>query len=148
MKAALVITCALALLAAGCTREQSAAPSPPPPSRGPLHGTSASGGVQFKVELRPAAPALGELFEAVVEVTALDGGAADLEAFSLDATMPHHGHGMVTQPEHEPVAKGRFRTRGLKLHMPGEWTFTVRARVDGRPEEAHLLFRQAPGGGR
>lgn len=147
MRGSLVLCASFAaiLVLTACSRPREATQRPPP-TQGPLSAVGESGLLRFHIELIPAAPIVGELFEARVGVMAASAAEhADLEAFFLDATMPHHGHGMVTQPEHERLTDGRFHTRGLKLHMPGEWTFVVGGEVRGQRDEARILFHQPPG---
>jgi hypothetical protein len=49
----------------------------------------------------------------------------DLEIATFDAIMPLHRHGMVTRPRIRKVQDGLYLIEGLKLHMPGEWKFTI-----------------------
>lgn len=51
---------------------------------------------------------------------------------AINARMPQHGHGMSTKPENLPGTcdstgvcihpEGKYRTEGMKFHMPGDWT--------------------------
>lgn len=41
--------------------------------------------------------------------------------FQFDARMPQHGHGMVTKPKIEKVSALKYRVKGVRLHMPGDW---------------------------
>lgn len=66
---------------------------------------------------------LNELF--VVDCTVADpktGAPLPSATVAVDARMPDHGHGMTTKPI-TTLADGRSRTEGMKLHMPGHWTF-------------------------
>lgn len=110
---------------------------------GVMTGVGEAGAARFEVTLVPRTPRTGELFEARTSVVDARTGAPIQGArFSLDATMPHHGHGMTTRPEHEAEGGGEFRTRGMKLHMPGRWTFTARAEWEGGSDEASFIFEQ------
>lgn len=69
---------------------------------------------------------LNETFD--LEVAVLDrdpatGAETPATDVSLDAAarMPAHGHGMNLRPEIESLGGGRFRVRGMRLHMPGHW---------------------------
>ncbi len=86
----------------------------------------------------PAPPPLSTLFE--IEATVTDAAGAPVENASvrIDARMPQHGHGMATRPEDDRGVcvdtvcthpGGLYRTRGMKFHMPGEWT--LRFDVEG-----------------
>jgi len=49
----------------------------------------------------------------------------DLKVKSFDATMPEHRHGMVTRAKITALNSGEYLIEGLKLHMPGDWKFTL-----------------------
>lgn len=49
----------------------------------------------------------------------------DLTLKVFDATMPGHGHGMVTRSKIRATKSGEYLIEGLKLHMPGEWNFKM-----------------------
>jgi hypothetical protein len=74
------------------------------------------------------------------------GRAVEGAQVALDFTMPEHGHGMTTKPEHEALGAGRYRSRGLKLHMPGRWRLSVEAEVDGSKDAAAVPIEQPPRG--
>jgi hypothetical protein len=115
------------------------------PSEAPLSASGANGTFAFELEPEPSAPRVGEVFQVVTTVRdAHTGAPVEGATFFLDATMPHHGHGMMTVPEHRERGDGRYESRGMKLHMHGRWTFDVRAEVDGRRDEASLVVEQPP----
>lgn len=115
------------------------------PSRGPLSGKSADGTLAVEVRLDPPSPRVGELFTAHTRLTELRrGGRIVPSDLLLDATMPAHGHGMTTLPRHTREEDGAWLTRGLKLHMPGEWRFEVRVVLDDREDSIHLPFLLRP----
>jgi hypothetical protein len=90
----------------------------------------------YRVSWRPVPDpiVLSELF--TVEATVTDAAGVPVEdgVVRIDARMPQHGHGMATKPEDDPGvcdAEGKcrhpggvYRTRGMKFHMPGDWTVT------------------------
>ncbi len=78
-------------------------------------------GGRYNFELRTRVPKIGELFTVTSRVFDAQGHAAGQGDFSVDATMPDHGHGMMTQPTHKSTISGTWRSEGLKLHMPGHW---------------------------
>ncbi len=136
---------ALTLPLLACQPEPPAAEAAPAPaSRSGLEATGEAGHYRFVVTLQPTQPAVGALFGAVTTVTdAATGAPVDGLDVRLDATMPDHGHGMLTRPEHLPLGQGRYETRGLKLHMPGAWVFE--ARVAGpRADRVRLPWEQPP----
>jgi putative membrane protein len=107
---------------------------------GRVTATGARGELVFEMHVSPARPAVGELFETVTTVRRRSTGEAVRGAqVTVDATMPQHGHGMTTVPVHIETGDGRYVTRGLKLHMPGEWT--LEARAEGpRPDAARVVL--------
>jgi hypothetical protein len=68
----------------------------------------------------PAELQVGRLFAAEVIACRAPAG-APVHEIVLDAQMPAHGHGMNYRPAVEQTGPGRFRVRGLMLHMPGTW---------------------------
>tara|TARA_B100000676_G_C17795681_1_gene689436 strand:- start:401 stop:808 length:408 start_codon:yes stop_codon:yes gene_type:complete len=93
-----------------------------------------SSGGKHKVRFHlPKDLPLNELIEPVVEVTDLGGKAIESIEIKADATMPEHGHGMMTQPRPKNCAPGteckgpvgRYTFEGFRLHMPGSWLFQV-----------------------
>lgn len=49
----------------------------------------------------------------------------EIKLKSFDAVMPDHRHGMVTRPKIKDSKTGEYLIEGLKLHMPGEWKFSL-----------------------
>jgi hypothetical protein len=91
------------------------------------------------LRVEPDPPPLSELFVVHATLTTPDGAPVEDATVHLDATMPHHGHGMMTRPiddagvcDPEGACRhpgGAYLTRGFKFHMAGPWT--ISARVDG-----------------
>jgi len=102
------------------------------------------------VRPEPAPIPLAQLFTAVVQVRDARTGALVEDAkVKVDATMPHHGHGMTTKPvPDEGVcadgvcrhADGLYRTEGMKFHMPGEWTVHVEVDGPAGPDRVDLVW--------
>jgi hypothetical protein len=130
-----------ALLLLVCCRGQTAAPS-----GGELEVAGKDGTLSFRLELDPDPPPLGELFRVRTRVVDVRSGEPVTgAAFSLDASMPHHSHGMVTRPEHRELGDGWYLSEGLRLHMPGKWTLQVSAEQRGRGDFAELVYEQLSG---
>lgn len=144
--------------AAGCRSEvaRSAPPDPASATRtlaaavagaagsAALSGIGEAGVYRFELELRPAAPAVGQFFAVVTTVRdARTGEGVRGAEFSLDARMPQHGHGMMTAPEHRELGQGRYLSEGLKLHMPGRWSFSVSAASEQK-DQLQMAFLQPP----
>ena len=56
----------------------------------------------------------------------------------VSAWMPDHGHGMNRKPEAREVAPGRYRVRGMLLHMEGAWQLFVDVVAGGVSERAQF----------
>lgn len=121
----------------GRTGSPAGIPQPAPPP-GAAEGLTASGWYVVRWRTEPAAPPLGRLFEVRTDVVdVLTGRAFDGAEVKVDARMPAHGHGMETAPETEPARGGGYLTRGMKFHMPGEWTVLVQIGGE-RPDRVEL----------
>jgi hypothetical protein len=95
-------------------------------------GTTANGLYHLAWETKPAPIPMGQLFEIDTTLTdAKTGKPIEDAVVRVDARMPQHGHGMATKPEDVggPHPSGVYVTRGMKFHMPGDWTITFT--VDG-----------------
>ena len=69
---------------------------------------------------------VGKLFCARMSITGLNSlQLNELKVEKFDATMPQHRHGMVTRPSIKLVQPGEYLIEGLKMHMAGEWKFTI-----------------------
>ena len=60
---------------------------------------------------------LNEVFELITKVE----GNGGIKSLRVDAAMPAHGHGMMTNPETTLQLDGSFKTTGMLLSMPGDW---------------------------
>ena len=53
---------------------------------------------------------------------------AGIDRVSINASMPQHGHGMLTRlGPSKKISKGTFAIDGVQFHMLGEWMITVTA---------------------
>ncbi|MFK7995557.1 MAG: amidohydrolase family protein [Granulosicoccus sp.] len=100
-------------------------------------------GDQTKVILEPdRAIEVGEAFSIMLT---LCGGDLDSADVVLDATMPAHGHGMNYTPEHSVVSTEpdfmQVRVNGLRLHMPGDWQWSVTMRRNNLRTQAYEDFQ-------
>ena len=121
------------------------APAPPPdPPAADLAGwdvaTSMAG--MFTAAWRPSGGAVpeNELFE--LDVLLFQGAdtAVPLSGAEVvvSAWMPDHMHGMNRRPEVREVAPGRYRVRGVLLHMEGLWQLFVDVIANGVSERAQF----------
>lgn len=106
-----------------------------------LERTTQSGRYTLELSFDPPEPPMGELFAVEAVVRTRTGEPLETGSVTLDARMPQHNHGMMTDPVDLPAScpeggsppcprpEGRYRTEGFKFHMTGEWTIT--AQVDG-----------------
>ena len=66
---------------------------------------------------------------------------------SVDAGMPHHGHGMNVKPKVERLAAAsdaRFRVTGMLFHMPGRWELMFDLSREGLLERAQTTVHLNP----
>jgi len=57
----------------------------------------------------------------VFELTTWVEGEGAVKSLRVDAAMPAHGHGMMTDPETMLQEDGSYKTTGMLLSMPGKW---------------------------
>jgi hypothetical protein len=60
---------------------------------------------------------LNEIFELTTWIE----GDHDIKSLRVDAAMPSHGHGMMTDPVTTLQEDGSYKTTGMLLSMPGHW---------------------------
>ncbi len=120
------------------------------PRSAPLPGTPVEiGGIsksgKYSARLRFTVPQVGELFAVDAMVSLADGMALPADAtVAMDATMPEHRHGMMTDPVTTPLLAGKWRTEGMRLHMQGNWMFHVKVTTPQGADEVELPFVQPP----
>ncbi|MEM9383399.1 MAG: FixH family protein [Planctomycetota bacterium] len=70
---------------------------------------------------------INDPFEVDVQVERNDESRAPVTGAEVVMTcyMPDHGHGMLREPRSEELGEGRYRVRGLLLHMDGFWTVSI-----------------------
>lgn len=120
-------------------------PEPPVLGAAALEGKSARGRYLFTLTPRPERPGVGSLFSVVTEVRdALTGDVVEDARFTLDATMPEHGHGMMTRPVHRELGGGRYLSEGMKLHMHGRWELVATLALEGYADELRLPVALPP----
>ena len=66
------------------------------------------------------------------------------DAVEIDADMPEHHHGMLSEPVVTEVAPGRWRAEGMLLHMPGDWEIYVTVLRNGRRERGVFPLHLEP----
>lgn len=127
--------------AAGAAATVRSAPLPGTPVE--VGGTSKS--AKYSARLRFTVPKVGELFGIDTAVSLADGSSLPADAtVTIDATMPEHRHGMMTDPETKPLQAGKWRTEGMRLHMQGNWMFHVKVTTPQGADEVELPFVQPP----
>ena len=92
----------------------------------------------WQVQWRPLQEPIPTLDPFSVEVRVRDPQGEDAPegtAILVDATMPHHGHGMNVVPR--ILKQGdTWVAEGMLLHMPGRWEFVVDVQRDHETERA------------
>lgn len=154
MPSAAPVPALLALVLAACGAPAGGAP-PASPVAGPAasaaeppapdlsgYAVATSLGGMFTAAWRPLGGPVpeNELFE--LEVLLFEGAdtATPLTGAEVlvSAWMPEHGHGMNRRPEAVEVAPGRYRVRGMLLHMEGFWELFVDVILGGVSERAQF----------
>ena len=108
-----------------------------------LGGTSKSG--KYAAKLRFIVPQVGEMFGIDALANLADGSPLPGDAkVAVDATMPEHRHGMMTDPETKQVNPAKWRAEGMKLHMHGNWMLHVKITTAQGTDEVELPFVQPP----
>lgn len=111
-----------------------------------LEARSESGRYRFVITPRPERPAVGELFSVVTHIAdVLTEEPVTGARFTLDATMPEHGHGMMTRPLHRELGGGRYLTEGMKLHMHGRWELVGELERERDRQRMRLPLVMPPG---
>ncbi|MAW59537.1 MAG: hypothetical protein CMJ94_01735 [Planctomycetes bacterium] len=83
----------------------------------PACGTADNSPPPIKLEYPAGGPPLNEHFSFYV----LNVDKQDATLVDVDADMPAHKHGILTDPSIELQEDGRYRVDGMLLHMPGDW---------------------------
>ena len=86
--------------------------NPPPHSI-----TSNAGNWKVTYSPTPEQMPLNQVFELITRVE----GNSEIASVRVDAGMPAHGHGMMTEPVTTLQADGSYKTTGMLLSMPGDW---------------------------
>lgn len=100
-----------------------------------------SGSYTLEWTTAPAPLPLDQLFEVdTVLRDAKTGAPVEDGTVTVDARMPQHGHGMTTKPEAAPGPHpgGHYVMKGMKFHMPGEWTLTFDVTGPAGPDHADV----------
>lgn len=103
------------------------------------------GGNYFiQYQSRPSTIPLNQPFELLVEIRGrYQKQLAKYVDLVVDAGMPQHNHGMNLAPVTEALGDGRFRIRGMLMHMPGNWVLSfVVQRGLIREKAEHLVTVQ------
>ena len=84
----------------------------------PPHTITSNAG-NWKVAYSPSREnlPLNEVFELITRVE----GEGKIVSLRVDAAMPAHGHGMMTNPVTTQQSDGSYKTTGMLLSMPGVW---------------------------
>ncbi len=82
-----------------------------------------------------------------VPLVPLDAADPDATVVSVDAAMPHHGHGMNVRPKVTRAADGSYLVTGMLFHMPGRWELMFDVTRDGLLERAQTTVELAFGSG-
>ncbi|MEZ4318552.1 MAG: FixH family protein [Myxococcota bacterium] len=111
--------------------------------------TTQGGMYEVSVRMIPEKPAVNDLFSLEATVRA-DGEPLETATVVLDARMPQHDHGMMTQPKLEPGdcvpdgpcthVGGVYTAAGFKFHMGGAWTLSVDVNGPSGTDRATFIY--------
>jgi putative membrane protein len=134
------------LVAAGCSQPQALVPADPVTEFSTRRGL-------YRVDLifPPAGVQMNDLFTVGLRIKDSAGTVVERAKLSVDASMPEHGHGMMTQPKPAAamrcdaagscaVSGGRFEFEGFRLHMFGNWRFEVTVDGPAGSDRGYLPF--------
>jgi hypothetical protein len=105
-----------------------------------------SNGGAFSVELVrfPTPPPRNSPFSFEFKLTSRSKAhAAGPPEIEVDARMPNHRHGMMTQPKAKHLEDGRFVVTGMQFHMAGKWLVTIDATWGRFAERAEFWVEAA-----
>ena len=134
----------VAALAAACAKPAAAPPAPVAQVAAHSAVVLTAAGMHFSATWRFLAPRVGEIFAVDVDLADVAGQPLAAAAVTLAATMPAHGHGMMTDPEVRQTAAGHWHAEGFKLHMHGTWELAVEVTANGQKERLTAPWQQAP----
>ena len=84
----------------------------------PPHSVTSNAG-NWKVTCSPTPDNMP--LNVIFELTTLVEGEGEIKSLRVDAAMPAHGHGMMTDPVTTLQDDGSYKTTGMLLSMPGDW---------------------------
>ena len=114
----------------------------PPPDGLDMSRTKASANGSFVATVEPQGPiAVRQPLTWTVTVAMADGSAVSADQVSVDGWMPHHAHGLPSEPQ---VAKdlggGKFSVEGLTFSMAGWWEVNVHVDTPNGDDKATFNF--------
>lgn len=88
--------------------------------------SSRGGYYSASYRLETECPPMNEIHSWELALIDRDGNPLDGADVTVDAGMPEHLHGMMTQPQiSDETQPGQFRVDGMNFHMPGWWVITL-----------------------
>ncbi len=106
-------------------------------------GKSKAGRFQLSWTTSPSPVVVGELFTVDTTLRDAKGAAVAGAKVALDAYMPMHQHGMEgLAPDTVEVTAtpGLYRTKGMRLQMPGQWELRWTLQAGAESDSAALSF--------
>ena len=100
---------------------------------------SLENGIEVTFTPPPEGIPLNELF--TLGVTVHGTSSPQNVTIFIDATMPAHGHGMLTMVDITPSDEaGRFDVSKMILHMPGEWELSILVVADNASTQGRSVI--------
>lgn len=103
--------------------------------------TRASEAGHYRATIRPQGDSIpqGKLQRWTLHVETATGAPVDSAEFSVDGSMPQHGHGLPTKPRvTRALGSGDHLVEGLRFNMGGWWV--VKFRVNAAAGRDSLVF--------
>ncbi len=144
--AALILSCdgttsSESTAATGASSSNAPSTAPPTPASAPISATvqreETSSDGTYRVAWEPVGGVIPEADPFAVRFTVTRVDAQPLDAnvrASIDAEMPHHGHGMNLTPTVVRNDDGSFVATGMLLHMSGRWVMSIDVQEHGVTE--------------
>lgn len=114
------------------------------PAAADIHGEAESDSGTYRVSYmsKVAAPPLNVMHEWIVTILTEAGDPVENAEITVDGGMPAHNHGLPTAPRMtEYLGDGRYRVRGFRFHMRGDWQVTFEIREACRSDTVTFDLR-------
>lgn len=141
-----MISLLLALAGGSCGSDSESQPLPSRTEDNKLAASALSHSGRYRITVRPTQmpPSLAALHQWTVRIEPANNTVAKPTRILFDASMPSHGHGLVTTPQvTRNLGDGEFLVEGVKFHMAGDWEIRVTV-IDAQSQDQALIQVTVP----